>query len=131
MKEILPHSKYSAKMIVYEKDLACSYGSGLARVYATPSMIAFMEKTSSDFIAQFLENAEITVGTKVNIVHIKASPLLSEITCNVEIIEILGRKITLKVECICNNEIIGNGTHERFVVNLEKFEKKVYEKSKL
>ncbi|VWL85044.1 thioesterase family protein [Oceanivirga miroungae] len=128
MKEILVGSKYTNKMIVNEKDLASSYGSGLARVYATPAMIAFMEKTSSDYIAKFLENDEITVGIKVNIEHIKASPILSEVVCNVEIKEVSGKKIVLSVECLVNDEIIGKGIHERFVVNHEKFEKRVYEK---
>ncbi|MDU7496909.1 thioesterase family protein [Sneathia sanguinegens] len=131
MKKILVNSSLKKEMIVKEKDLASIWGSGKARVYATPCMIAFMELTSTELIDQFLENDEITVGTMVNIKHLKASPLGSKITCVSKIIEVNSKAITLEVKCYMNDDIlIGAGTHGRYVVEKEKFEKKCYEINK-
>lgn len=125
MKEILIGQKYRKEMIVKEEDLASSWGSGKARVYATPMMTAFMELTSTECIDIFLENDEITVGTMVNIKHIKATALSKTVICECEIIETKGKSITLNVVCYVDGEIIGKGTHSRYVVNKGVFETSV------
>ncbi|WP_067143287.1 thioesterase family protein [Oceanivirga salmonicida] len=124
MKEILIGAKYTETTIVKEEDLACKWGSGKARVYATPSMIAFMEITSTHCIDQFLEGNEITVGTMVNIKHLKASPINSKVVSECEILEVNKKEILLSVKCFVNGELIGSGTHTRYVVDKVKFEEK-------
>lgn len=123
--DILVGTKYEKKMIVTEDDLASRWGSGKARVYATPCMIAFMELTSTECIDQFLEEGQITVGTMVNIRHIKASPLGSTIICKCEITEVNNKAVNLIVECYQDDILIGSGTHGRYIVDKEKFESKV------
>lgn len=122
MKEITLNKKLRKEMIVTENDLATRWGSGKAKVYATPCMIAFMELTSTELIDLFLENDEITVGTMVNIKHIKATPIGKKVICESEIIEVSGKSITLNVICYVDDEVIGKGTHGRYIVNKTKFE---------
>lgn len=124
MKEIIIGTKFSEKMIVKEEDLATRWGSGTARVYSTPCMIAFMELTSCHLINQFLENNEITVGTMINIKHLKASPINSEVICEAKIIDVKGKAITLETNCYVNGELIGTGTQGRYIVDKVKFEEK-------
>lgn len=122
MKEILIGTKFEKQMIVSEDDLASRWGSGKARVYATPCMIAFMELTSTECIDQFLDDEHITVGTAVDIKHLKASPIGAKILCKCEILEVIGKQINLKVECYHDDKLIGSGLHSRYIVNKKKFE---------
>lgn len=115
---------YTKKMIVEENDLATKWGSGKARVFSTPAMIAFMELTSTECVQKFLEEGYITVGTMVNIKHLKASPIKSEVICTVKITAKNLNEVTLDVKCEVEGELIGIGEHKRYIVNKEKFEKK-------
>jgi len=108
--------------VVCHDNTAAAYGSGLVEVYATPAMIALMEKTCYRSVMPYLSEGEGTVGTRVDISHKKASPLGTVITCKSEIIEIDRRRIVFKVEAFDDKgDMIGDGTHERFVINVEKF----------
>lgn len=131
MKNILVGEELTCEMIVTEDDLASRWGSGKARVYATPCMIAFMELTSTKLIDKFLEGDEITVGTMVNIKHLKASPIGAKIKCVSKITNVTGKLITLDVNCYMNDfTLIGTGTHGRFIVEKNNFETKCYNKEK-
>ncbi|WP_068268590.1 thioesterase family protein [Caviibacter abscessus] len=124
MKDIQIGIKHEKFMTVEEQDLATRWGSGKAKVFSTPAMIAFMELTSAECIETFLENDEITVGTMVNIQHLKASPLGSKVKCECDIKEVKGKMITLYVSCYVDSVLIGTGIHSRYVVNKQNFEKK-------
>ena len=108
--------------VVRHDNTAAAYGSGLVEVYATPAMIALMEKTCYRSVMPYLSEGEGTVGTHINVAHKKASPLGTVITCHSEIIEIDRRRVVFKVEAFDDKgDVIGDGTHERFVINVEKF----------
>jgi len=108
--------------VVRHDNTAAAYGSGLVEVYATPAMIALMEKTCYKSVLSYLSEGEGTVGTHIDVSHKKASPLGTIVTCHSEIIEIDRRRIVFKVEAIDDKgDVIGDGTHERFVINVEKF----------
>ena len=114
--------KGEEKEVVRHDNTAAAYGSGLVEVYATPAMIALMEKTCYLSVMPYLDKGEGTVGTHVNVSHKKASPLNTLITCHSEIVEIDRRRIVFKVTAYDDkNDVIGEGTHERFVINTEKF----------
>lgn len=113
--------KGEEREVVKHENTAAAYGSGLVEVYATPAMIALMEKTCYKSVMPFLDESEGTVGTKVNISHLKASPLGATVICHSEIIEIDRRRIVFKVQVFDNEVLVGEGTHERFVINVEKF----------
>ena len=113
---------------VTPKDSAKAYGSGTLDVFATPAMIALMERTAMDSAAPYLAEDEATVGTEVNVQHLSATPIGCEVTCRSELVEIDGRKLTFKVTASDNKGVIGEGTHSRFIIKKEKFLAKANEK---
>lgn len=118
--------KGTMRKTVEEKDTAQALGSGSIDVFSTPSMIALMELTARMSVQDYLLDTQTTVGTKVNIAHLKASPVGSEILCESELILFEGRRLVFRVEASMDNEPIGEGTHERYIVDIEKFMKSVY-----
>jgi Predicted thioesterase len=112
-------------MIVGEEHLASRVGSGGLDVFATPSMIAFMEGTALKLAQDFLPETSSTVGTLVNVKHVKASPQGATITCEATITEVDGRRLVYEVKAFDNAGLIGEGIHERFVVDCEKFMAKI------
>ena len=112
-------------MTVGNEHLASRVGSGGLDVFATPSMIAFMEGTALQVAQEFLPETSSTVGTLVNVKHVKASPLGATITCEATITEVDGRRLVYDVKAFDDHGLIGEGTHERFVVDCAKFMAKV------
>ncbi len=117
--------KNSEEIIVSYNDTAAKYGSGLVEVYATPAMIALMEKTCLNSVLSHLPDGFGTVGTKVNIVHIKATPINMKVICKSELVEIEGRRLVFRVEAFDEQGEIGSGTHERFIIDVKKFMSKI------
>lgn len=107
---------------------AVKVGSGLVEVYATPMMIALMEKTCSTTVEPFLEDGDSTVGTLVNVSHCAATPVGMKVYCECELLEVDRRRLVFKVAVYDERGLIGEGTHERFIINKEKFQAKVNEK---
>lgn len=108
-----------------ESNSAKTMGSGTLDVFATPAMIALMEKTAWTSVAPYLEPGEGTVGIHLDISHDAPTPLGMTITCESELVEIDGRKLVFSVSAKDEKgTIIGRGTHERFVILEEKFQEK-------
>ncbi|HEY6536930.1 MAG TPA: hypothetical protein VIY08_14215 [Candidatus Nitrosocosmicus sp.] len=101
-------------------------------VFSTPAMISEMEETCRLLLKeQFLTNNEWdSVGTVVEIKHLSATPVGAEITLNAEITNIDQRRISFKVSAKDKIEIIGEGKHERFIINIPRFKEKFYKKVK-
>lgn len=106
---------------VTKENCASAIGSGALDVFATPSMIALMENAACEAIKASLQPGESSVGTKVNISHLKASALEDTITATATLTEIDGRRLVFEVVANDSKGIIGEGTHERFIINIEKF----------
>lgn len=113
---------------VTESNTALSVGSGSLRVYATPAMLALMEKAACVAVSSLLAEDETTVGTLLNVSHVAATPVGMKVTATAEIVEHEGRKFVLNVEAYDESGLIGKGTHERFVVKSERFVEKTYQK---
>ncbi len=109
------------KLQVEKKDTAAAYGSGLIEVFATPAMIALMENASLQCVADKLPEGFNTVGTEVNVQHIKATLPGQTVTCTAELKEVDGRKLVFHVEACDEKGKIGFGTHTRFIIDNEKF----------
>jgi fluoroacetyl-CoA thioesterase len=92
-----------------------------ARVLGTPFMIGLMEMTARNTIKTFLDEGFDTVGTEVNVRHLAATPLGMSVTFSAEILEVKDRRVLCKVEAFDEREKVGEGTHERFVINVERF----------
>ncbi|MDR1466511.1 MAG: thioesterase family protein [Treponema sp.] len=107
--------------LVTPDKLAKMWGSGALDVFATPSMIGYMEKACVMAIEHGLEQGFSTVGSAVNVWHLAPSVIGKAIHTRGELVEIDGRRLTFKVTAWDESGLIGEGTHERFVVNNERF----------
>lgn len=114
--------------IVTQNLTAEAVGSGSLPVYATPMMIALMEKTAFTSITPFLEKGQGTVGTLMNVSHLAATPLGMKVYCESELIEIDRRKLVFNVKAFDEYGLIGEGKHERFIIDNEKFLNKANQK---
>lgn len=110
------------KDIVNENNIAKTLRSGELRVYATPAMVALMEETAYKSIQSELEDGKGTVGTVMNIKHIDSTPIGMEVTAKSELIEVDRRRLVFKVEAFDERGKIGEGIHERFIIDNEKFQ---------
>ena len=113
--------KGKAEMEVTSKDTALSFGSGAVEVFATPIMVGLMENASLKAVDELLPEDYTTVGTHLDISHISATPVGMKVTAQAELIKIEGKALTFKVEVYDKVEKVGEGTHRRFIVPLEKF----------
>lgn len=107
---------------------AGALGSGGLSVYATPAMILLMEKASWKLAEKELEEGMTTVGTSLNVKHLSASPVGSHITCHTKLVEIDRKRLVFEVTAFDDQGKIGEGIHERFLVQGEKFLAKAEEK---
>ena len=113
--------------VVYE-NTATAVGSGVLEVIGTPCMLALMEKTASESVAPYLEEGCGSVGTQVTISHVAATPIGMTVRCETELTEVDGRRLVFKVAAYDEAGLIGEGTHERFIVQNEKFQTKANNK---
>ena len=120
--------KGEAKEVVSEKNSAKAMKSGELNVYATPSMIALMEQAAYKSVAAELEEGKGPVGTLMNVSHISATPFGMEVTAVSELVEIDRKRLVFKVEAFDERGKIGEGTHERFIIDNEKFQEKANNK---
>ena len=113
--------------LIRGKHAARSVGSGEVEVLSTPAMVAFMENTSRRCVQPRLSEGDITVGTAVNVKHLSPVLIGEELKVKAQLQEIDGRRLRFKVEAKWQNQVIGKGWHERYVVNKEKFLQKLRE----
>jgi len=120
----MSNKTFTQTIIVKESQTALEYGSGLLPVFATPALIGLMENTAMQLIE--LPEGNSSVGISINMKHLKASPVGAEIVCTASITEIDGRKYSFEIKATdTSGDLIGEATHERFVVNVEKFMSKL------
>lgn len=120
--------KATVNDIVTDNNTAVSVGSGSLAVYATPAMLALIEKAACVALMGVLNEGETSVGTLLNVKHIAATPVGMKVSATAELIERDGRRLVFNVTANDECGLIGEGTHERFVVNSEKFIQKTYSK---
>ena len=103
--------------VVQPEMLANAVGSGGIAVLSTPSMIGLMEGAAHNAVAALLPDGQVTVGTRVDIRHLAATPLGMQVRTRAELVEIVGRRLVFHVEAFDAQEKIGDGTHERAIVD--------------
>lgn len=108
------------RVVPYEQT-AEYISSGLLPVFATPCMIQFMEETARTSVESFLAEGQSTVGTSVNIKHLASTFVGCNVTCESELIEIDRRRLVFSVKVYDDKELLGEGTHERFIIDNAKF----------
>jgi predicted thioesterase len=104
---------------------ASAISSGAVYVLSTPIMIAFMEDVSFTLAQKYLEKGKTTVGYHVDVKHLAPAPIGSEVRVRSTLIEVNGRRLKFKVEAYFKDVKIGDGIHERVIVDEEEFMKKV------
>lgn len=108
---------------------AARVGSGLVEVFATPMMVALVEQTCLESVLPHLEDGQGTVGTLVNVSHVAATPIGMRVWCESELVEVDRRRLVFSVKAYDECGLIGEGTHERFVIDTTKFMEKIKAKS--
>ncbi len=109
------------ELVVTYGDTAANYGSGLVEVYATPAMVALMEKTCLNSVLSYLPDGFGTVGIKIETSHIRATPVGGKVVCTSELIEVDRKRLVFTVAAHDDTGEIGRGNHERFVIHTEQF----------
>ena len=124
-------AKGTYTLVVQPFHLASQFkDSILPPVFATPMMVLFMENAALNAVREYLEPGESCVGTGVSLKHLAATPAGHRVMAEAEVTKIDGRRIEFKVSARDEMEEIGTGTHERMVVNLERFGQRLAAKSK-
>ena len=117
------------RVVPYEQT-AEYISSGLLPVFATPCMIQFMEETARISVEEYLAEGQSTVGTSVNIKHLASTFVGCKVTCESELIEIDRRRLVFSVKVYDEKELLGEGRHERFIIDNEKFLARLDEKKR-
>ena len=114
--------------LVDKQHLASSFGSGLVDVLATPMLVGFCEETARTAVDPFLPEDQKTVGTSVRLRHLAATPPGMKVTIRAKLIEVDGRRLHFQIEAWDEEERIGEAEHERFIIDVERFERRMAEK---
>lgn len=122
--------KGHCEQIVTDEVTADRIGSGLVKVFATPMMVALIEQTCLKSVAPHLEPGQGTVGTHVDVSHCAATPIGMRVWCDSELVEIDRRRLVFAVRACDECGLIGEGRHERFVIDNAKFQAKIDAKNK-
>ena len=117
--------EYTSKKVVGESDTAQNVGSGTLPVFATPAMAALMENAAMKAVEQLLSEGETTVGSELNVKHLRPTAVGEEVEVTAILTSQEGRKLTISVVATDKNGTIGEGTHVRYIVNIEKFMQKL------
>ena len=115
-------------IVVTEQQTAKHLGSGELAVFATPCMIALMENTAYKSVQPCLEPGQGTVGTLLNVKHLAATPVGMEVRCETRLIEIDRKRLVFEVKAFDACGLIGEGVHERFIVDNQRFMQKAESK---
>ncbi|MBE8952197.1 MAG: thioesterase family protein [Quinella sp. 1Q7] len=113
-----------AEISVTAENTALALGSGSLKVFATPAMIRLIERAAAELVEKNLPPESTSVGISINIKHTAPTPIGMNVRAEVEIILVDGRKIIFDVAAFDGRGEIGRGTHERFIVDREKFQSK-------
>jgi predicted thioesterase len=113
--------KNRLELLVDQDHTAKKLGSGELEVFATPAMIALIEETCWKSVADEVGEGNGTVGIKLDVSHLAATPVGMKVWCESELVSEEGRNLTFSVKVYDEAGLIGEGTHERFIVNNDKF----------
>lgn len=126
--ELTTGLKGTVSSLVEPEDTAEVVGSGSLKVFATPCMAAMMEGAACEAIGETLPEGQTSVGISLNIQHTAATPVGLEVRAEAEVTAVEGKKITFRVAAFDEKGEIGSGTHQRVIVNEQRFLEKAYDK---
>ena len=130
MNELTPGLMSEVETIVTEEDTAERLGSGLVPVLGTPALVGLMENAAVRALEGHLPPGQTSVGGRIDVHHLAATPVGMRVRARAELAEVEGRRLAFRIEAWDEVEQIGAATHERFVVNEERFLTKAQAKAK-
>jgi fluoroacetyl-CoA thioesterase len=119
----------TTEIVVGTRDTAPHVGSGKIKVLATPVMVSLMEEAALNAVEGHLPPGHQTVGTRLDITHVAATPVGLHVRATAELVRVEGRKLTFRVTAEDDAETIGEGTHERIVVDVARFDQRAQAKA--
>ena len=126
-----PGLKGSVEIVVGEQHTAPHVGSGRVRVLATPIMINLMEAAALQAVEGLLPAGHQTVGIHLDVTHTAATPVGMRVRAHAELVQVEKRTLWFRVHAEDEKERIGEGRHERIVINLERFDVRMQEKLRM
>ncbi len=130
MNELIPGLTSETETVVTEADTAERLGSGLAPVFGTPALVGLMENAAVRALEGHLPPGQTSVGGRIDVRHLAATPVGMRVCARAELVKVDGRRLAFHIEAWDEAEQIGEATHERFVVDVERFVNKARAKAK-
>ena len=128
MDEIKAGLKGEKSIAVTMDNTAIAMGSGTLRVFATPAMAALIEGCCAESIEDLLDEELTTVGTRLELDHLAASPIGASVLCKSVLVAVDDRRLDFEAEVYDSSELIGKAKHSRFIVDAQRFFEKAYGK---
>src|SRR5262247_4871799 len=125
---VAPGLKGSVELVVAAEHTAPHVGSGRVPVLATPVVINLLEAAALAAVEHLLPPGYQSLGTHLDVRHIAATPVGMRVTATAEVVRVDGRTVDFRVEARDEKDLIGDGTHQRVVVNVSKFDQRVQRK---
>jgi predicted thioesterase len=127
----IPIGTSGEEILLVSSEVAINFlGAEGARVLSTPNMILYMERTCRKTVFPLLDPGYDTVGTHVNVAHLAAAPMGTTVTFRAEVTKVTEKRVEFRVEAWDETEKIGEGTHERAIINVAKFATRLAAKKK-
>jgi len=126
--ELQPGLSGTAEIVVGTRDTAPHVGSGKIGVLATPIMVNLMEAAALQAVERFMPPGYQTVGTHLDVRHFAATPVGLRVIARAELVEVEGRTLKFRINAEDERESIGEGIHERLVINVERFDQRMQKK---
>lgn len=126
--ELKPGLTGSAGIVVSARDTAPHVGSGKIGVLATPIMVNLMEAAALQAVERFMPHGFQTVGTRLDVKHFAATPVGLRVSAHAELVKVEGRTLTFSIHAEDERETIGEGMHERLIINVERFDQRMQRK---
>ena len=120
----------TAEIVVGTRDTAPHVGSGKIGVLATPIMVNLMEAAALQAVERFMPAGHQTVGTHLDVKHFAATPVGMKVRAEAELVRVEGRTLTFRIRAEDEREPIGEGVHERLIINVERFDQRMQKKMK-
>ncbi len=126
--ELKPGLTGTSEIVVGTRDTAPHVGSGKIGVLATPIMVNLMEAAALQAVERFMPPGHQTVGTHLDVKHFAATPVGMRVTARAELVKVEGRTLTFRLRAEDEREPIGEGVHERLIINVERFDQRMQKK---
>jgi len=118
----------TAEIVVGTRDTAPHVGSGKIGVLATPIMVNLMEAAALQAVERYMPPGHQTVGTRLDVKHFAATPVGLRVRAHAELVKVEGRTLTFTIRAVDEREAIGEGVHERLIINVERFDQRMQKK---